>query len=347
MFQPLKNLVTAFRLYKEGWDIPEDSPFIEPLAKEVFPLLAARQCWKRHITDIKSLSYDKRENIIWGVGHKKQLYSLDSKGVVTKVLSVPHSFISLEIGHHSMRGSLLLGKTQWTICVMDHSGNILWQTRRYIGINEVHWGDINGDGNDEIVLGMNVWGGLSALTDSGKFLWKIKMNNVWSHAVIPSKQMDQMQIIAIDASGAMKIYNHERHLVRSIKQDSLYLFSLKVGITCNVCQIAAIGYHFSKKPYIFAFAPSGKLLWRSPVYSPELLPDERWMAYGDINGDGVGEWVFLQSPDTLAVVSTQGERIATFVAKNIQDFMIARDSSERDVLIVLQSGTIAAYQFGT
>src|SRR6266853_353247 len=64
----------------------------------------------------------------------------------------------------------------------DTTGKELWSYSALMGVNGAHW-DLDGDGTDELIVGMNGLGGLDAVSADGKKLSHVALANVWSQAV--------------------------------------------------------------------------------------------------------------------------------------------------------------------
>jgi hypothetical protein len=77
-------------------------------------------------------------------------------GVEKSTLPLPDRFTDIECGRNSKSaGTRLFGYTQWggQVTVIDHSGKISWSHNAGMGLDGAHWGDLKGDGNDDMIVG--------------------------------------------------------------------------------------------------------------------------------------------------------------------------------------------------
>ncbi|MCP4373440.1 MAG: hypothetical protein GY797_35865, partial [Deltaproteobacteria bacterium] len=170
MFRFFKGLgIVIKELQKMSHEsIPKSASFIESHLKEARRPFTVQRCWSCHIPKAIALGYDKRGAHILVTDRNKHLHFLTLDGHITNVLTLPATFGSVETGWRHTYGTVLLGNAGYKMYVMDCEGCILWRYPKWLGvlggINAAHGGDINGDGNDEVLLGLNVWGGLRAFT---------------------------------------------------------------------------------------------------------------------------------------------------------------------------------------
>jgi ankyrin repeat protein len=278
---------------------------------------------------------------------QKCLYMLDTGGNITNTLTLPTQFSYIECGWRRDYGVRLLGISikRSKVYVIDHYGKTLWRYSKWLGIDGAHWVDLNGDGNNEVVL--NGLRGIVALTDEGRSLWKVSnISNVWNQAIVPPGPHRQALVMATEAGGTIKIYNHSGKLLRTLRPEGLYFHSMAVSVidSSRTIQIAATGSDQGEIYQILTFDLGGNVAWKTRTHRPSSL--NRNITCGDINGDGIPEWVFIESPGDLVVVSPQGKKLATLSGQeNIEEFIIVPASSGFGLLVTLQNGTLNAYQF--
>ena len=67
---------------------------------------------------------------------------------------------------------------------------------------------------------------------------------------------------------------------------------------------------------------------------------------GDIDGDSMLEWAFIEPAGDLAIVTASGEKLAAIPGQSgVGSFVILPDKNGRGLLITLQRGTVQAYSF--
>lgn len=351
MFRFLKNLVTVMKniSMRTNVSIPKSDAFTRSQLKEFTHPFPVQRCWSCHISKALGLGYDTKGTNILVTDHNKHLHVLSFDGQHTRTLSLPAKCVSIETGWHSTYGTMLFGNADYKMCVMDCEGRMLWRYPKWLGvlgINEAHCADIDGDGNDEVLLGLNGRGGLLAFTGKGKPLWKIKnIRNVWSHTIIPPFSGRKASVLATEASGHILMYNHQGQFLQTLGAKEQYFTELTAAIvnSSDCVQIAARVLREKGSCEVVVFDLEGHVIWKTPTAHSVM---KRVFACEDMNGDGVREWVFIEKPGELVFVSPQGKKLATLSEqKDIEDFIIVPQSDGYGMLVTLQAGTISGYQF--
>lgn len=208
------------------------------------------------------------------------------------------------------------------------------------GIDGAHWGDLDGDGTDEMILGMNGFGGLHALSAEGKRLWRVRgIANVWNQAVIPAGKQPAM-VFATEAGGTIRVFDGEGKRVRTLHPLGDYYAGMTAAVmdAGHSVQLLAIG-----NGRVVVFDPTGTVAWHTPTNANWV---NQFCASGDLDGDGTAEWVFFDDADNLVIASIEGVRKATIENQSgVESFAIAQNSEGKGILVTLQSGTLTAYGF--
>ena len=283
----------------------------------------------------------------------KQLHILDVEGNMASTLTLPAQFDAIECGWHQEYGVHLLGETPkgTKFCVIDRHGKTRWRYSDWLRIRP-HWGDLNGDGNDEIVV--NEMGKLVALTAGKKVLWKITQRpfSAIDHVIIPSGGSVQQALI-LALSSAIKVYDQSGKLLRALQPNSvssLTAWSYISGAIMDASgkiQIVIFGLGAGKDAVdeVLACDLAGNVVWRTVGYIHPLFTGN-FFACEDMNGDGVREWTFMENPGELVFVSPQSEKLANLsVSKDLEQFLIVPQPDGYGMLVTLQAGIITAYQF--
>jgi hypothetical protein len=225
------------------------------------------------------------------------------------------------------------------VSVFDARGTKLWQVKAGMGVDGAHWGDLDGDGVDEMIVGMNGGGGLQAWSAEGKMLWSLNFGNVWNQAIVSATPGQPASIFATEAGGSVKVVSPSGKLMRSLKSNGGYYAEMSAARGTGTIQILALN-----KSEITAFDDQGNISWTSSA-----LADGSWrkpnFASGDLDGDGVADWVFLDGSGSLVVANMKGQRISSIPERrNVESFAIAPRTNHGGVLIVLTGHVLKAYE---
>ena len=260
-----------------------------------------------------------------------ELHIIDSAGFELARLKLPGGFANIECGRINNGQAVLLGYRMGgkKVTVIDREGNRLWWYPCKSGVNQAHWGDLDGDGNDEMVIGMNGSGGLCAVDGNGKRLWKVSgIDNVWNHSVIPARGARSARIVATEASGSVRIFDGAGKKVRTVKPLNMYFSATEAAVIDADGTVGVLGLGLKtdsrddeivqmmnegKKSCEFcaiAFDLEGMATWQTTIRSNASAWRKRQFAAGDLDGDGLSEWVFAGRAGKLVVVSASGIQIA-------------------------------------
>lgn len=238
----------------------------------------------------------------------------ESKGVLKLGVEITH----VEVGRGAA-GPVCLGYTTWGDKVVAFSavvGEVLWTRRTPVGVDGAHWGDLDADGVDEAIIGLNGSGGLLAVDSDGQDLWSYSsIGNVWSQAVIPASLEQPARVFATHAEGTVVELNSNGQFQRELP-DLGYVAPMNAtrmaptGDIQLVVQVDVPSYVFLSSKVMLGLDLTGAEIWRLPVDK-----DADWQtssfAHGDLNGDGADEWVVPGSNNSLVVMSQGGQRLGT------------------------------------
>ena len=207
-----------------------------------------------------------------------------------------------------------------------------------------HWGDLDGDGTDELIVGLNGGGGLHAVSAEGKTLWSVKsLANVWNQAVVPAAKGRPARIFATEAGGTVRVYDAQGKLLQTIRPLGKYCTQLAATAVdaAGAIQAVAVGDDAA-----IAFNETGQVAWSTPVSKNNGSWRGATFASGDLDGDGVKDWAFLEASGELVVASAAGERLAALPAdKGLGAFAIVPGKDGPGLLVVLTAGVVRAYRF--
>ena len=95
------------------------------------------------------------------------------------------------------------------------AGETLWTHTPTDGIDDAWPVDLDGDGNSEVVVGLNGGGGVSALGTGGRVLWSDRsIGNVWTVTAGPMD--DKLRVLTTSAVGQVHVFSVTGERVRDL-----------------------------------------------------------------------------------------------------------------------------------
>jgi|GEM_PF-2505348 len=272
-----------------------------------------------------------------------KVYGLD--GTIKAQISFPFK-PQFEIGHHPTGSFHILAYSIWdySVTVWDSSGTYLWFFPTPYGVDGAHWGDLNGDGRDEMVVGLNGVYGLHILSDSGQALWSdMTIANVWSQAIVPATDGNAGLVFATEAAGTIRMYTAGGGFVRSFRplnQYCTYVNATRISSTGEIQVVTFAG------DSAVAFDTTGQTMWISHGWDrPGTWPDE--FEKGDLDGDGVIDWVYRPDSNSLSIRSADdGTQLALYEdGGRFVDYDIARCSKSPGALVALVNDSLIVFEY--
>jgi peroxiredoxin len=282
------------------------------------------------------------EALVLDTRKRLHVVNADGRAVATVTLAGDTGTL-IELGHHQAAGPRLLTYKNWgnKVNVYDNSGKHLWAYSSGSGVDGAHWGDLDGDGTDELVVGMNGGGGLHAVSAEGKRLWKASLGNVWNQAVIPAGKDREARVLATEAGGTVKVYDARGALLDTLRPRSEYFSQMSAAVVDRQNRIQIV---VKSDDLSLAVDTSGAEQWSSTS-----VKDESWrapsFASGDVDGNGTKDWVFMEKANQLAVITPDGERVAVLDGTGVDAFAILSRPNTNGLVLTLASGTLVAHTF--
>jgi hypothetical protein len=314
------------------------------------PLLKSNLAWSVTIPGAQALcagdwESDGSARVLVAAG--LVLHVLDLTGVEKSTLPLPERFTAIECGRSKAAGARLLGYTLWggQVSVIDHTGKISWSHNAGMGLDGAHWGDLNGDGNDEMIVGMNGFGGLKALSGDGKKLWSASLGNVWSQAIVAAAANRPALVLDTDGSGSVNLFDAAGRRQNALRPEGGYYAGMTAGATeSNSVQILA----FSGNAVV-AFDQAGKVAWMTSARSGAASTGSPRVCavMGDLTGEGAKEWAFIDGGGDLEIATTGGQKVSSIPDQSaLQGFAIAPRPGQGALLLILDvGGVVRAYSF--
>jgi peroxiredoxin len=279
-----------------------------------------------------------------------ELHVLGLDGAEKGVVPLRGTFSTIECGHHKEKGARLLAYSNWgrKVAVFDTHGKQLWSYSALLGINGAHWGDLDGDGTDELIVGMNGFGGLDAISGDGKKLWHVSLGNVWGQAVVPTSAQSQGLVFASEAGGTVRVFDARGRALRTLRPDGAYYTRVAASVTDRAghVQVLALGQHHGPSGEdAVAFDSQGQVAWSAPVAATGNWAGVHF-ACGDMAGDGNFEWTLMDPAGDLVLATSAGEKLAAIPKQSgVSDFVVVPDKNGRGLLVVVQGTSVQAYSF--
>jgi hypothetical protein len=285
---------------------------------------------------------DGKEKILVA-DNNKNLHIIGIEGQIRSSITIPEVFRQIETGKHNQNGYRLLGYSNWghQITVVDTNGMKLWEYESKTGVDGAHFGDLDGDNTDELIVGMNGDGGLHAVSCDGKQMWKVsKIGNVWNQAVVTGRNPKNTLVFATEAGGTIRVYDSKGQTVRTLRPLEKYYAQMTASLidANDNIQVVAIGADGT----VAAFNPAGQIAWTtsSPKKSPWRTTN---FACGDMDGDGRKDWAFLEANGDLVIATPDGTKLAFLPAqKGIESFLIC-SGINGGALVTMSQGKISSY----
>jgi peroxiredoxin len=278
------------------------------------------------------------------IDRHKHLYVVSLEGQIKNRISLPASFSEIEIGKTAAHGARLLGYSTWgrQVTVLDTNGTAIWEYPTRIGVNGAHWGDLDGDGGDELIVGMNGNGGLHAVSSDGKDLWKVKsIGNVWNQAMVSSQEPNGCQIFATEAGGTIRVYDGNGRQRNVLRPFNRYYAQMTASVVDDrgTVQIIALG-----QGRVVALSPDGKVAWSTKGVTDERAWGATVFACGHMEANGTADWVFQETLGNLVIATPEGVKLASLpVQGKLTGFAVANSPNKNGCLVIMKPDLVQAY----
>lgn len=274
-----------------------------------------------------------------------QLVVLDASGAEKGRLALPAKTTALECANLRDGSARVLAYQNWgnEVAALDGAGQALWSYRSREGINGAHWGDLDADGQVEMIVGMNGGGGLHAVSAQGKRLWRSdRIGNVWGQALAPASAPGRALVVATEAGGSVRVFDDEGGEKAQLRPLGDYFTAVAAAqLTQGSVQILAAG-----RSRVVAFDPEGQVLWQTPTRPSTGVWRSAYFARGDLAADSASEWVFPVRRSALGVFAADdGRRLAELSAKDdLQSYVVLPAAEGKAMLVIAGATGLTAYR---
>lgn len=336
----------------EGEPLPAPGPPKSELEEGEAPL-QLEALWTVPLNSPQSLctgdwDQDGHEDVI--VADQARARIFDAAGSELASIVLPGRFDVLEFGFHREKGPRLLGYTTWgnTVTVVDGTGSELWSYSALTGVDGAHWGDLDGDGSDEMIVGMNGFGGLHAVSPDGDSVWKVRsLGNVWSQAIVPATGNQPASVVATEAAGSIRVFDAGGNALRTLRPGNSYFAAMTASSldSSGLSQILAVGDGMTQGgSLVHAMDLQGRVAWTSPVARDHGAWRGQLFACGDADGDGLKDWVFRNQLRQLTIASHNGTCLGTVNEPiEIKGFRILSDRDGRAMLAIITTAALSSF----
>lgn len=336
-------------LAKDYEGAPKDAPAASPPLVEASHPLQPTIAWSVKIPGAEGLCVgdwdgDGSPRVL--VAARSTLHVLTLGGAETSTVPLPDDFALIECGRNKEKGARLLGYSNWgrKVYVLDRMGKEVWNISSMSGVDGAHWGDLHGDGNDELVVGMNGGGGLQAYSPEGVQLWTVNMGNVWNQAIVSATATQPARVFATEAVGSVRVFDAAGNPLASLKPNGGYYAQMAAcRLTDGSIEIAAIN-----SDETVVFDESGKVRWTASAIGNHGGWRSASFTSGSIEGNGVVDWAFIDSDKNLVIATANGQRLVSLPhSQSLGSFAIASQPGKIGLLVTVgaNDGAVKAYSF--
>ena len=159
-----------------------------------------------------------------------QAAELNSSGTKVRSLKFPGSPSTLRccnLNQDTEPEFLSFGSWDREVIAFDIGGNILWKYPTSTGVDDAWPADLDNDGRDEILIGLNGDGGLHAVNSKGEKLWAYTdIGNVWHVCAADFEGKNNLTPISTSALGQVHIFDREGKKLRDLSVKHTYANAL-------------------------------------------------------------------------------------------------------------------------
>lgn len=228
----------------------------------------------------------------------------------------------------------VMGFDHWghSVDVFNADGTPCWQYLAPSGVDDAWAGDIDGDGKDEVVVGLNGSSGLPVLDDNGALLWKdAGLGNTWSVCMGDVNRDGKTEVVA--GPSTIRVYDGTGKLLNDSRAAGFV--SLVRPISTPGCPVTLVG----GGGQLFGLGPDLKPRWSGSTgidhsSSSAVAESAPWLALADVEG----RLVVLDAASGSVIASREAEGV-------IEGLSWYDDGSGKPRLVVAAGDYLAVLRF--
>lgn len=191
----------------------------DAIAAELDRRSGFRQLWSQSGSFV-SCAYDAASETLYALKSDGTCELFDRSGEPLRAIELEGEGSVIRLAHLRAPAEMeIVRYDHWgrSLSVIDATdGTQLWEKENSMGIDDVDFADLDGDGAQELIVGFNGMAGISVYEGTGSRRWSSKkIANVWSVSSVPGDQEKERRVIATSAEGKVNYFNSKGALVSS------------------------------------------------------------------------------------------------------------------------------------
>jgi hypothetical protein len=190
-----------------------------------------RQLWAQNlkvgeVTDIRWGQLEGKAGQEWGIAGIRGVVYRSGQGALSGAIFLQNQathvfFVDLDNDGRSEladRGGIGWSQSQ----LFDHEGKLLWSDKGMDAVDDMAYGDLDGDRKPEFVVGRNGGGGVDLLDRKGRHVWNKPDGNVWHVEILDTNGDGKNEIVHSNAQGTLTIRNRRGNVLKAVQMKGAY-----------------------------------------------------------------------------------------------------------------------------
>jgi hypothetical protein len=206
-----------------------------------------------------------------------------------------------------------------------------------------------------MVVGLEgLQGGLHAVSKNGKRLWKVsKMARFLDLSVVSARQNRPATIVGSELEGSVHIFDGTGKRTGTMGMEGSYFVPVQAAEIDSNGTIQILGIcirldmsTFEPMYFVVAFDVEGNIAWERRISArtgEASVRGGQFLTAGDLDGDGVFEWVYAWTAKILAIGSAEKGKIATIDAPLPDEMVILSFKNKKGKLVLRKGPKVLCY----